>query len=360
MRKQPIDFRKEEVSYVTRQWASAASCSLVGVGSVGKSNLLQHLTSPDVITHYLTLSHEIATIIVDANMLAATTEDDAFNCWAGYELMFNRLYMTLYPFNQLGDNASLFYSTYQAMQNGNNPLYKYMGLRYLELGLNFFFQQDVQVVFMFDEFEELLSKMPVRFFQTLRGLRDSHKSKLSYLTFTREPLSRLVERYHLDSLAMEPFIELFNDHQYFVGPYNARDAHAMMQSLLRSDQKTNAGLSGEIAILTGGFAGLLRSVCNHINTLAGTPSLTDVSHFLTIASIRKECLTIWKALDHDEQMLLRATASNQLPTAIIPQETVDLLVQKRLLSIDLNSAEIVIRPALLAQYVRDLDTRDPS
>ena len=47
MRKQPLEFRKEEVSYVMKRWQAAESCALIGVGSVGKTNLLQHLIDPD-------------------------------------------------------------------------------------------------------------------------------------------------------------------------------------------------------------------------------------------------------------------------------------------------------------------------
>ena len=50
MRKQAADFRKEEVSYVMKRWQGAESCSLVGVGSVGKSNLIHHLTAEETQT----------------------------------------------------------------------------------------------------------------------------------------------------------------------------------------------------------------------------------------------------------------------------------------------------------------------
>ena len=104
-----------------------------------------------------------------------------------------------------------------------NPLYAYMGIRYLELGLQFFLRKGIQIVFMFDEFEEMLDQMPVKFFHTLRGLRDNNKQSLSYLTFTRAPLTTLIERKGLDMLKYEPFIELFTDNVYYVGPYNEKD-----------------------------------------------------------------------------------------------------------------------------------------
>jgi hypothetical protein len=48
MRRQPLDYRQEEVGRIMHRWNAGESCSLVGVGSVGKSNLMQHLANPEV------------------------------------------------------------------------------------------------------------------------------------------------------------------------------------------------------------------------------------------------------------------------------------------------------------------------
>src|SRR5262245_53777976 len=131
-RRQPIEFRKEEVAYVTQRWRASDSCSLVGVGSVGKSNLLQHLADPEVQAHYMDITQtgNFNSIIIDPNMLGALPHSgadiDQVKCWAGYELMMHRLFMAFYPFDILGkDDARRFYETYAALQDGTNPLYAY-------------------------------------------------------------------------------------------------------------------------------------------------------------------------------------------------------------------------------------------
>lgn len=181
-RRQPLEFRREEVSYVMQRWKSGGSCALVGIGSIGKSNLLHHLANTEVHRHYLgDDADRIITVIVDANMLGAlpTDESDSVRCWAGYELMMHRLYLALFEFQGLSDaEAQQFYNLYQALQDGSNPLFAYMGLRYLELGIEIFMRRDIKVIFMFDEFEEMLQRLPIKFFQTLRGLRDSNKRNL--------------------------------------------------------------------------------------------------------------------------------------------------------------------------------------
>ncbi len=47
-RRQPLEVRREEVSYGMQRWKSGGSCALVGIGSIGKSNLLHHLANTEV------------------------------------------------------------------------------------------------------------------------------------------------------------------------------------------------------------------------------------------------------------------------------------------------------------------------
>src|SRR5262245_45367888 len=136
-RKQPLDFRKEEVGRIMERWRAAESCSLVGVGSVGKSNLLQHLADTDVQTYYMQVAeiNHFKAVIIDPSLLGplpiAGVNMDQVRCWAGYELMMHRLFLAFYPFELLSkEEARQFVDTYQALQDGTNPLYAYMGLRY--------------------------------------------------------------------------------------------------------------------------------------------------------------------------------------------------------------------------------------
>ncbi len=130
-RSQPITFRQEEVGYVMERWRASDSCSLVGVGSVGKSNLLQHLADPDVQSYYMkdvAQGKIFKAIIIDPSMLGPlpsdTSDAEQIRCWAGYELMMHRLFLAFYPFEVLGqDDARVFSETYQALQDGTNPIY---------------------------------------------------------------------------------------------------------------------------------------------------------------------------------------------------------------------------------------------
>jgi hypothetical protein len=356
MREQDPEFRKEEVQYVMKRFQAVESCSLIGVGSIGKSNLLQHISNDKTKAYYLSQTKATITksVIIDANLLGPMKDDDQFKCWAGYELMMHRLYLAFYPFEMLGEDAETFYEVYQALQDGTNPLYAYMGLRYFELGMEFFFRRGYHLVFMFDEFEEFMRLMPSKFFQSLRGLRDNHKTQLSYLTFSRKPLTTLVQEYQLSSAEVEPFIELFNDNEYFVGPYNQRDTSNMLNSLLkRHNLEYPDWLKVYLLTATGGFAGILRATFQVIGSL-NAPSLSQVDitqKLINRKPVHVECETIWKGLTTEEQVILKAALGVHVEVNHINQNAINLLVLKRLLKINADKTGYTIEPLIFREFL---------
>jgi hypothetical protein len=368
-RKQPLDFRKEEVTYVMQRWRAGDSCSLVGVGSVGKSNLLQHLADVETQKAYINITgdDEFKAIIIDPAMLGPLPRDGAdseqVRCWAGYELMMHRLFMAFYPFDVLGrEDAQRFYEAYQALQDGTNPLYAYMGLRYFELGLDFFMRRGVRIVFMFDEFEDLMKNMPVKFFQTLRGLRDANKRQLSYLTFARAPLPTLVNKFDIDELEIEPFVELFTDNLLYVGPYNETDARRMVDNLMGRNQK---GYPEEVINFllraTGRYAGLLRSGFRALDSIGplDAMSLQNDEALRRLAlrrAIREECQMLWMSLSEVEHYVLRAVARlTEYQSNPETERAVTMLVQKKLLSVEKGQNRLHIQPSVFRVFVE----RDP-
>ncbi len=362
-RQYELDFRKEEVETIMKYVAGATSCSLVGIGSVGKSNLIAHLSDPRVHEQYLgtEAAQRVKFITIDANMLGPMPpeKNDPHGCWAGYELLMHRLFLAFYPFDMLPESeANRFYDTYLALQNGTNPLYAYMALRYFEVGLQFFLRQNYKVVFMFDEFEEMLKQLPVKFFQTLRGVRDANKRQLVYMTFTRSPLPTLVDRFEISSLEIEPFIELFTDNVLYVGPYNEKDARKMLAELSSRRQRTFPDNISELLLqATGRYAGLLRagfaSLEEMSNLTQATESVDTLAQALAIRSaIRTECQTVWKSLNRSEQYVLKAVA-RLTPYNVSPEteHAVTMLMQKRLLRLDKSQQSLEIAPPVFRVFV---------
>ncbi|MBK8032300.1 MAG: hypothetical protein IPK17_23040 [Chloroflexi bacterium] len=362
-RKQPVNFRKEELEAIAKCWSGATSAALVGIGSVGKSNLLQHLDDPEVQKHYIgDKAAKFKTIIVDANMLGPlpADRDDPVRCWAGYELMMHRLFLAFYPFEMLtNEEAKQFFDTYQALQDGTNPLFTYMALRYFELGLEYFMRKGYTIAFMFDEFDEMLRQLPVKFFQTLRGIRDSNKRQLMYITLTRSPLVTLVERFAIPVLDIEPFTELFTDNTIYVGPYNDTDGRAMLSELARRRQRSYSdNVNGLLLDITGRYAGILRvsvnSLDEFVNVNLNALSRNQLLEALAVKpAVRAECRTIWSSLNRSEQQVLKAVA--RLSAYNVNPESefaVHMLLQKGILKLDESGQKLEILPPLFHMYVQ--------
>jgi len=368
-RKQPLNFRKEEVKYVMQRWRASESCSLIGVGSVGKSNLLQHLANPDVHAEFLSNVVQpgyFKTILIDPNLLTPLPHDEADialkGSWAGYELMMHRLFMSFYPFDEIigPEDGQQFYQLYQQLGNGLNPLYAHMGLRYFELALDILMRNGIRLVFMFDEFEEMLKKMPENFFQTLRGLRDANKRHLSYLTFTRKPLLTLADQFEKNGAEMEPFIELFTDNVKYVGPYNPIDARQMVERLASRNNKNYSKEQVDFLLwATGGYAGLIRSGFRVLEAISGidqTSVMDDniASQLANRRPIRTECHTIWMSLTPPEHHVLKATVGlHNYDSNAETEEAVGMLVQKRLLYVDkIDDNMLRIQPPVFKSFVQ--------
>lgn len=365
----PLNFRQREAQFVMNRWRASQSVSLVGVGSVGKSNLLGHLTASSVQQHYLGetgAGDQFRAIHLDPFLMAALRPDAdlPLRFWAGYELMIHRLYLAFQPFDVLGErDRRVFYETYQAFQDGTNPIYQYLGLRYFEFGLELFMQRGVQIVFVFDEFEAFLRQLPLQFFLSLRGLRDAHKMQLSFTTFTRAPLPETAVSLGYTASEIEPFVELFTDNVCYVGGYSDEDARAMLSKLIaRKGKQYDAQTQAFLIRATGGYAGLLRAsaeVFDRIHAGTVTPEvLSDSRDAWTQAlaaqePVRAECATLYTSLNASERAALKAVAHGGLQNIVATEEgrsAIDSLERKGLLR--QHGMMPRIHPPVFAAYVR--------
>lgn len=365
-RLQPLDFRLEEVRSIMVRWQQGESCSLVGIGSVGKSNLLQHISQPEVHKYYLPqIADRLIPIQIDPNALTIVDSEanNALRSWSGYELLMHRLYLALYPFKDVNDeDAQRFRSIYEALQDATNPAYAMMGFRYFELGIQLLMRYDYRIVFMFDDFESFLQRMPAEFFQQLRSIRDTHRYRIMYLTFTRASLPQLVEKFGYNRLALEPFLELFSDNVYYVGPYNNTDSRRMIDSLTKRVGEPIPDAIAEFLIWSSGnYAGLLRSAFRAADNFGITKGRSVenadrlIQQLLTHSTVRAECQSIWGALTDAERTTLQAAVGiSPFDRSNETENAIKELVHKRLVRINHEKQQISVHPPLFAAFIQQI------
>lgn len=362
-RRNSIDFRREEVTQILNCWRYGVCCSVIGVGSAGKTNLLQHLLEMEVRTSYLGGdAGSIIPIVIDANMLTPLPLSSGHNalehtCWAGFELILHRLIISLYPFTGFSKtDVEQVYEAYHAIQDGTNPTLYMKSLRFVEQALHITVARDLKIVFLLDEFDEMIRQMPPVFLQSLRGLRDGFKGYVSYTAFTRAPLPALIARHH-EGASGEAFSELFTDHTLYLAGYHARDAMAMLNTLnqRRTSPVSEAKLRAIIA-LTGGFAGLTRAAFQLADQLDESVEVeAQAQRLVTRVNIRAECLAIWRGLTTGEQQIVKAAARQSAYTiAAETEDAISQLIQKQLLRLLTRdgSPTLQIAPPLFQLFVQ--------
>jgi hypothetical protein len=162
---------------------------------------------------------------------------------------------------------------------------------------------------------------------------------------------------------MEPFTELFTDNTYYVGPYNKKDARAMIDRLMKRNQKTYPPYVVEFLLhVSGGFAGILRASFRVVTRMddiapADVQETRFVNHIARKRPVYAECETIWHSLTPIEQEVLKAVA-HLIPENVTADTelAISLLVQKRLLKIDDRGRSLQIMPPVFEQFVQT----DPS
>jgi len=359
-RQRNLNFREQEIAYILSRMKVGDSVSVVGVGSVGKSNLLRHFLRDDVQRLHLDEEGDwIHMVLIDPNnmlsSLPLTPNSKTLSGWSGYEIMTHRLHKAFYPLTGLDqEEKKAFLYAYEQLHNGNNPLLPFIGLRYLELALEQLLQQDssvgrnLKVVFVFDEFESMLLHLPTKFFQTLRGLRDDYKYQLMYITLTRRSIPQIIEEKDYSWNELEPFVELFTDSTLFLGPYSESDAIAMLDRL-SARQGVNYPPSFRRFLLrvTGGYAGILRASFRLAGQIPfGTPEDKAFQFLAENVAIITECQTIWESLTEAERVALRQIVANQSEDVSVT--AVSLLLEKQLLP----RQGVEINPPLFQEFVR--------
>jgi DNA-binding winged helix-turn-helix (wHTH) protein len=293
----PLTFRAEVVKPLLGYVSAGDSCAVVGIGSVGKSNLLRFLQREDVRQFYLGDEwSDYLFVYVDINKILKQSG------WGLLELMLHQLLIELS--NQNAEETTLKLMD-DLHEKATDPKTQHLTLRYLDRAMRVVCNQlGWRVVFLIDEFDELCRKMSLRGFGALRALRDEYKYRLMYVVVTRLELKRLRE----EASEIEAFEELVSPHTFWLGPYSEADARLMVKRLeARHSLALDEDTINNILVATGGHPGLLREAYHTARQQSTLESLTNNLR------VQDECQRIWLSLTLEEQRVMVSLAGDSTP-----------------------------------------------
>lgn len=333
----PIEYRAELIQPLLASVAAGECCSVVGINGVGKSNLVQHMLRPDVIQHYVgERAPQLRLIYIDSNMLVDWSH------WGLFEGLAEVLLTTLGSELPAEVGASLLqrHAQYLAQKKNSALMFRHCADVVHVMCMHW------ALVLLFDEFDPLFAQLGAQTLRNLRGLRDRHKYRLMFLTFSRNSLLTIHSDDDWDDI--EPFAELFTLRELGVHPLRSQDARAeVTRFAMRHATKIGEAVQQRIVRLSGGHPALIR-------TLTQAALNDQLAHseaqILMMPAVRLECVKIWNDLTAEEQIGLRL-ASRGAP---LNQAQSSELLLKGVLSRD-TTGELVVFSSLFAHYLRALD-----
>ena len=320
----PVGFRAETLEPVTRLLRSGESCAVVGVGSSGKSNVARHLVRADVRQEYFGAEAESTVLVyVNCKPLARRAPHELF----------------LHALDQLGRAVAEHSGALHAEQAAVEALWQAaeaqpesLARRNLDLAVSRLEAAGAtHLALVLDDCDDLFALAAPVLFSDLRGLRDNHKPRLVYATFTRREPAFL----RANTPEFEELFELLSapGHTIPVGPYGEADALLMLRRLaarqlgagqlgagqLGAGQAPPRSLSEAEAQrlyqLAGGHAGLLRALffaTQFDPTLAADAlSAEHWTHLADHADVEGECGKIWDSLEPEERAALALVAAGE-------------------------------------------------
>lgn len=375
----PRTFRNTELLEVFDRIIDGDSLSIVGIGTVGKTQLVEHFTGRrDVQDYYIKQcgidnfgGEQVLFVRFDRNAMidpaTASLEDSLPAAWPAFELLFRRLVEAVREREKAGDELAAGLRTLYLELSDRRVLGPQRAFQLLEEAMGRVFTSRrppvSRVAIVFDEFEPLPGLMPDSFFRNLRALRDRFRYQLVYFTLSRREITELVPEDRYSEL--EPFVELFRMPLY-LGPYTEpEDIRHVLDYLVR--RKKDAGWrwppngAEVLQQVSGGHAGLMRTCFEHLDLFADLAANNNdqrrfndlINAFLSQDAVNRECETILQSFSTQEQSLLTAIARNgSVVTGMGDMVTLERLRRKHVLAEARRNAYRVTPPLLHAYLSR--------
>ncbi|MEP7357365.1 MAG: AAA family ATPase [Anaerolineales bacterium] len=305
----PAGFRAEILQQVVRWLRSGESCSLIGVGSSGKSNIARHLARADVRREYFQAEAGVTLVVY-------------LNCKPFAQRPPSALY--LHALDQLSRTLAEAEDGPRGQQTAVDELWQAaqaqpeaLARRNLDVALGRLVQAGARhILFILDDCDDLFAMAPPVLFSDLRGLRDNYKVVVAYLTLTRrEPVFL-----RPDTREYEELFELLSapGHTIPVAPYVEADGLLMLRRLAarQSPPRQLADAAArQLFMLGGGHAGLLRALffASQVDPNEGSLSTVAAEKLAEHPDVEAECRKIWDSLEIEEQAALTALAEGVPP-----------------------------------------------
>jgi hypothetical protein len=315
----PLSYRKEVLERLFGCIKSGDSFFVIGGASVGKTRLMDFIMREEVQHHYLGDRAQTTWLIrVDLNR-HHEGED-----WHFFELLLSSIMLGSSRYKNSSEIFEQLVDLDRQILESHDFL---LALRLFELAVHMICKNlNINVCFIFDEFDRMYKNMPKEFFDHLRAVRDANKYKVCFGLFLRDLPERL-----RDKSDNESFYELISHRMIGLGPYKSDDAKRVLQQMEeRREHSLTQKWRDAFVFASGGHPGLLQALLSmHINLSKENERMGDLNWLAKQEFIIDECEKIWGSLAEEEHLwLVEAVRGN---FELIPLQIFKLLTAKGIL-----------------------------
>jgi Transcriptional regulatory protein, C terminal len=297
-------YRLQEAGQILDHILSGNSCQIIGIGSVGKSNLMRLLLEEDVRRTKLGQNwNKYLFVYIDTNKLLQ------YSAWGLWELIMHQLIVALSVKESHAAEIALIDDLHKRATEVET---RQLALRYLDRAISIVRQMlKLDLVFLIDEFDDLYQILPDQVFNALRALRDDHKYHLTYVISSRMGLLRM----RSDKINREAFEEIITDQTVWIATYSEADSRLMVKTLLaRASFKLSEIQIRALLNATGGHPGLIRT---SLTVLKEKPHQI-IEDLIRDERVREECRRILLSFTKNDRKALIGYFT-QSPKALDPE-----------------------------------------
>lgn len=305
-------YRQEIVKTLFTVTEQGKSLCLVGLAGTGKSNLCQFLEEPSVSAHYL--PHAEAARTHCLNVPCGTGTQSTHQIYQALLVALQPLAQQLeLSLPQLPEKPSFY------------ELRNLLKLLCAESDRN---GHNRRIIFLLDEFENLIRHQTAEFFEELRQLRDEHRTSgnLAYVVLTHRMPQTLKGADH-KPFQKSRLLELLQIHP--LGPYCNADARQMLQSLLSQARLSlSPAFQERLCALCGCHSGILRAVFDALRPHLEIPTQQLLRLAGEHPEVNRSCEHLWSHLHDAERSALLELVQGKHPAPV----TTTFLLKRGLLT----------------------------
>ncbi|MFN8442698.1 MAG: helix-turn-helix domain-containing protein [Caldilineaceae bacterium] len=296
----PGNYRVAEVKEIAKWILPGESGVVIGGSGSGKSNIAGYIANrPDVINQYLPKSIDDYYIIhFDANTLPVVTTVAFYR---------SLLYTLATLFESDDELTAKLSAIVEKAQKSDDSLSQYFALQQAHKVI--LASSNKNIVWLLDRFDNCCTELDTGVLNSLRHLRDQFKDRLSYVAFTRFPLSRL-----RNPRTYSELYDLLIMHTCWVGPMTSTDSRWVAHQVeMRYSQKLDEFQINTLFQLCGGSPTFLKLACTAL--VQGKLEKSDrpnvwLLKLLELESIQESCRELWATLSTEEQLILKECLSS--------------------------------------------------